>query len=86
MNSIEVLRELAHDLDPDMMTVLRRGKATYAVAKTEVLLGQLKKDREWKSYEVFLAASVFVADFSEAMAVFLHVNFRTFDKGLSIWS
>ena len=80
MNCIEVLRELAHDLDAGMMEVLRRGKATYCVADTEVLLGQLKKDRKWGSYEVFLAASVFLTDFSEAISVFLHEHSHIFGR------
>ena len=70
-NCIEILHELANDLDPKMMKAFGRGRATYCVAETEVLLGQLK-DETWGPREVVIAASIFLADFSEAVAVFLH--------------
>jgi hypothetical protein len=77
-NCIEVLHELAYDLDPEMMKVLGRGKATYCVAETEVLLGQLKKGRQWGSREVVLGASVFLEDFPEAVSIFLHEHSHIF--------
>ena len=77
-NCIELLRELANELDPKMMKVLGRRRATYCVAETEVLLGQLKKGEMWGSREVVIAASVFLADFSEAVSVFLHEHSHIF--------
>ena len=77
---IEVLRELANELDPETMKVLGRGRATYCVAETEVLLGQLKKGRTWGSREVVMAASGFLADFSEAVSIFLHEHSHIFGR------
>ena len=78
LSCINVLQELAHDLAPGMITVLRREKAAYCVAETEVLLGQLKKGRKWGTREVVLAASVFIADFPEAVSIFLHEHSHIF--------
>ena len=79
-NCLDILRELASELDPEMMKVLSRGKATYCVAETDILLGQLKKERAWRSFEVVMAASVFMSDFSEAMSIFLHEHSHIFGR------
>ena len=48
------------------------------MACTEVVLGELKHGRSYRSHEVFLAAEVFVADFAEALAIFLHEHAHVF--------
>ena len=60
--------------------MLGRGRATYCVAETEVLLGQMKKGRTWGSREVVMAASVFLSDFSEAVSIFLHEHSHIFGR------
>lgn len=77
-NSLDVLRYILAELDPEMAKVLTKSKISCCVAETEVLLGQLKDNREWRSYEVFLAANVFLADFPEAISIYLHEHAHIF--------
>ena len=42
------------------------------------LLGALRSGRGYRSYDVFLAARVFDADFSEALTIFLHEHAHIF--------
>jgi len=80
INCIDVLRELARDVDPEMMKILHKKDVTYRVAETETLLGQLKQGRKWGSSEVIMAACVFLADFSEAVSIFLHEHSHIFGR------
>jgi hypothetical protein len=70
--SIQMLRETLRELKPEIMAFFDAGNTTYTVANTENVLGELRRDRHYNSREVFLAAQLFVADFAEAFAVFVH--------------
>lgn len=76
--SIQVLTELTNEFAPEIMAIFRKRKTTYTVAETDVLLGQLKSSRAYKSEKVFLAASVFESDLAHALAVFMHEHAHIF--------
>jgi hypothetical protein len=75
---IALLAEVVRGLAPELMSVFDKGRTSYTVAKTEGLLGELKKGRGYRSREVFLAEAVFESDFSRALAVFLHEHAHIF--------
>ena len=77
-DAIRLLLDVLQELAPDIMAVFNRGTTSYTVARTEVVLGQLKSGRSYRSREVFLAESVLVSDFPEAMATFLHEHAHIF--------
>ena len=77
-NSVEMLRETLRELKPEIMTVFDAGRTEYTVAKSKVVLGELRQDRHYSSQEVFLATDVFEADFAEAFAVFVHEHAHIF--------
>jgi hypothetical protein len=76
--AIRLLSGVLRDLAPEVMAVFDRGTTSYIVARTEVVLGQLKSGRSYSSREVFLGESVFVHDFPEALATFLHEHAHIF--------
>ena len=76
--AIQLLATIMRELAPDIAAVFDRGRTSYTVAQTEALLGELRDGRGYRSREVFLAADVFTADFSEAVAVFLHEHAHIF--------
>ncbi|HZZ26683.1 MAG TPA: hypothetical protein VFE46_01645 [Pirellulales bacterium] len=75
---LRLLNQVLHDLNPATAQVFERGTTKYTVAKTDVLLGQLRTARSYHSHEVFFAESVFVGDFSHALAVHLHEHSHIF--------
>jgi hypothetical protein len=77
-SGIALLGEVVRGLAPEMMSVFEKGRTSYTVAKTEALLGQLKKGRAYRSREVFLAEAVFESDFAQALAAFLHEHAHIF--------
>jgi hypothetical protein len=77
-SGIALLAKVVRGLAPEIMSVFDKGRTSYTVAKTEALLGQLKKGRGYRSREVFLAEAVFESDFSRALAVFLHEHAHIF--------
>jgi len=76
--AIELLAGLVRELAPEIMVNFDRGRTVYSVAKTEVLLGELKQGRQYNSREVYLAESVFGASLGHALAVFLHEHAHIF--------
>lgn len=70
-DSIRVLSRMLRELAPEMMALFDKGTTNYTVARTEAILGALRSER-YHSRDIFLAERVFTADFSEAMATFLH--------------
>jgi len=76
--SIQLLSRIMRELIPHVAAVFDHGSTSYTVAQTETLLGELKNGRTYRSREVFLAADVFVMDFAEAFAVFLHEHAHIF--------
>jgi hypothetical protein len=79
--ALAVLTRVVRKLAPAVMAHFDSRKTTYSVAETEVLLGELKQARAYRSQEVFLAASVFETDFPRAFAVFLHEHAHLFGYG-----
>ena len=82
-----MLAAVTGDFAPEMMAIFRRRHTSYTVAETAVVLGELKAGRDYRSSEVYLAAKLFIADFSEALAVFLHEHAHIFghdgDRGFT---
>ena len=70
--AIGVLRHVLSELAPKIVQFFEESRTSYTVAATEVLLGEFKRSRDYRSREVFLAEQVFEGDFAEALAVFLH--------------
>jgi hypothetical protein len=77
-DSIRLLSQVLRELAPEVMAIFAKRNTSYTVAKTEAVLGALKAGQGYRSYEVFLAASLFEADFSEALATFLHEHAHIF--------
>lgn len=76
--AIRLLSKSLKELAPEIISVFDKGTTSYTVARTEVVLGQLKSGRSYRSRDVFLAESVFVADFPSAFATFLHEHAHVF--------
>lgn len=70
--SLKILVEIIRDLAPAIMRIFSERATTYSIAETEIILGELKEKRSYHVREVFFSSRVFVADFPEALAVFLH--------------
>lgn len=75
---IRLLSKVLQELAPEVFAFFSKGSTTYAVARTETLLGALRSGRGYGSRIVFLAESVFVADFSAGLATFLHEHAHIF--------
>lgn len=76
--AIEVLSRITRELAPEVMAVFDRGALRYTVAATDAILGELRQGRSYRAREVFLAERVFVTDFAEALAVFMHEHAHIF--------
>ncbi len=76
--AIHLLSRILNDLAPEVAAVFNRGQTSYTVARTDTLLGQLKSERHYRERDVFLAESVFVSDFADAVATFLHEHSHIF--------
>src|ERR1039458_4380028 len=76
--SIKILTEAVRNLAPPMMKIFDQRTTSYSIAETETILGELKEKRSYHSREVFLSSAVFVADFAEALAIFLHEHTHIF--------
>src|SRR5439155_5065111 len=77
-NGIRVLNEILRKLSPAIIGLLDSGRTGYTVAATDAVLGELKRGRSYRDREVFLAEQVLIADFPEALAVFLHEHAHIF--------
>ena len=76
--ALSILSEVVRDLAPAVMSHFDQRRTTYSVAETEIVLGQLKEARSYHQREVFLSSRVFVGDFGEALAIFLHEHAHIF--------
>jgi hypothetical protein len=82
--AVDVLRSTTNDLAPEILALFDKKKTDYFVlhgdeaqvedaGDKEELLGAYKRsERRWDLREVWLAESLFVGDFAEALATFLH--------------
>lgn len=75
---LRFLMDRLAELDPLIRSVFEKGRVLYSIAKTDVLLGELRQNRAYKSREVFFAESVFEFDFAKALAIFLHEHGHIF--------
>ena len=76
--ALSVLGEAVRNLAPAIMQHFETSRTTYSVAETETILGQLKQSRGYREREVFLSGQVFISDFAEALAIFLHEHAHIF--------
>lgn len=76
--AISLLSRILTELAPDIAAVFKNGKTSYTVAHTGEILGILREGRAYRSREVFLAAFLFVCDFADALATFLHEHAHIF--------
>jgi hypothetical protein len=87
LSGIRALSGVTRELAPELMALLDRGVLNYSVTASDVVLGQLKRDRSYRARDIYLAARVFEADFAEALAVFLHEHAHIFghdgDRGFT---
>ena len=85
--SLTILKELLSDIAPELAAIFNKRGATYTVADTEAALGALRKERGFRSPNVFLAAELFVSEFSRTVAVYLHEHAHIFgydgDRGFT---
>jgi hypothetical protein len=85
--SLRLIHDVLSQLAPHIAHVFARQRATYTVTRTDVVLGELKRARKYRSLEVFLAEQVFATDFAEALAVYLHEHAHIFghdgDRGFT---
>lgn len=80
MAVIRLLAKTMQEFAASTAMVLDTKRVNYVVASTEVLRGQLRKDRSYRSYEVFFAEKEFEYDFAEVLAVFLHEHAHVFGR------
>ena len=78
LECIGVLKRILRDFAPEIVGALGKYQVNYTVAETESLLGELIAGHTFLSREVFLAASVFLSDFANAVATFLHEHAHIF--------
>ena len=76
--SLQVLQSVLREFSPEIVAVFDRETTRYTVAKTDVLLGELRSQRGYRSREVFFAEAVFVSDFAHALAIYLHEHAHIF--------
>lgn len=75
---IVLLIDLLRDLALPVHAIFAKGNTSYAVVRSETVLGALRSGRGYRSREVFPAESLFVGDFAEAVATFLHEHSHIF--------
>lgn len=75
---LDLLHEIIRSLAPSLSATLQQYQVVFSVAETDILLGELKQHREYRSAHVFLSSKVFVRDFAEALAIFLHEHAHVF--------
>jgi hypothetical protein len=76
--ALRVLKDALHYLAPTIMQLFQNKGTKYSVGETEALLGELRQGQNYYSNEVYLAARLFLSDFPQALAVFLHEHVHIF--------
>ncbi len=71
-HSIQILIDAVKELLPKSHGLLTKPTNLYSIAETDILLGEYKRHRNYRSTEIFLSAQLFTGDFSQAFSVFLH--------------
>jgi hypothetical protein len=75
---ITLLRRILSELAPNVARLFDERRTSYTIAATDVLLGELRQGRDYRSREVFLAEHIFAGDFAAALAIFLHEHSHIF--------
>jgi hypothetical protein len=75
---LEFLATVVRGLAPHIMSAFDRATTVYIVARTEVLLGELRRNRGYRVREVFLSEAFFEEDFAGGLAIFLHEHAHIF--------
>ena len=78
MDRHPALSKITRELAPEIMAVFDRGTTRYDISSSDVVLGQLRRDRQYGLRDVFLSTTLFTSDFAEALAVFLHEHAHIF--------
>jgi hypothetical protein len=76
--AIKLLNEVLNEMAPEIVAVFSKSLTNYFVINSNIVLGQLKSGRSYRSRDVFLADSIFVGDFPAAVAVYLHEHAHIF--------
>lgn len=76
--AIELFSNAFRSLSQHFYTLLSSKNAIYFITEDEVLLGELKNARGYKSHEVYLAEHIFLSDFAAALSTFLHEHTHMF--------
>lgn len=86
-NCIQLLTRVLKQTSPQIFKIIAKKNTAYTVARTDVVLGELTRVRGYRSIDVYLAEKVFVADFAEALSIFLHEHAHIFghdgDRGFT---
>ncbi len=69
---IDLMREIMKLFAPETSNIFDKQKTIYTIIESDILLGEFKGSRSYRSREVFLSASLFTASFGHMVAVFLH--------------
>lgn len=75
---LDELRSLLDEFSPALSHHFTLEQTNYTVAKTEILLGQLKDKRQYRSRDVFFTSDMFVSDFPFAVSLYLHEHAHIF--------
>ena len=76
--AIKLLQKCLSKLAPEIAGVFSKSTTHYSIGKTDVLLGQLKSTRSYRSKEVYFSQEIFAMPFGRAVAVFLHEHAHIF--------
>lgn len=76
--SLCLLRTILHELTPIVAQLFDEKRTSYTVAATDVLAGELRRGRDYRSREIFLTTHVFEADLAHSLAVYLHEHSHIF--------
>lgn len=75
---LALLRKLMKEFAPELYTLLGQHSYQYTVGRNSELLGELRRDRGYRSKEVYFDAEIFVSDLPCAAAIFLHEHAHVF--------
>ena len=77
-SGLELMGVVLGELSPELLAHFDPSTTHYTVARTDIVLGELKKARSYGSRHVFFSEDVFVADFARALATYLHEHAHIF--------
>lgn len=78
LECISLLTEVLQTLAPEVCSIFSKASTKYKVILSAVLLGELKRSRTYRSWDVYLSDKLFAGDFAMATATFLHEHAHIF--------